>query len=132
MEYAVFEEIEKNTIHIKFSSSLPSVDSFNQYLNMLSEVVKNGKNLYLIFDASYAPYIPGELRKMQADWIKANQKIVLSSVIIAIYVIPNAIQRYVLNAIYLLQKPVVAYKIVSSFKAAINYLHKEQNRRNVA
>jgi hypothetical protein len=132
MNYAVFEKIDRGIYHIKFSPKLPDNTAFENYLKELTEIINNDIGIYMIFDASYASYISTDLRKKQANWTKKHELQITNSVYCNIYVIPNAIQRSILNDIYLIQKPVVPYKIVPSYKQALNYLLQVKAAKNVA
>lgn len=129
MDYAIFKKIDHEVYHIKFSPNLPNNADFEKYLNALTSLVYNNKGIYMVFDSSYAPYIPLELRKQQANWMKQHEKQILKSIHCAVYVIPDSIQRSILNSIYQIQKPVSPYKIVESYKNAITYLlHIKMNK----
>lgn len=132
MDYAIFEKLEGNIHYIKFSPELPTIEDFDNYLAKLTKVIYNFKEVYFIMDASYAPYIPSGLRKKQANWIKEHQVQLMNNVISTVYIIPNAIQRSILNAIYLIQKPASPYKIVSTYKYALDYLLEIKEKRSVA
>ena len=132
MDFALFNYLEKDIIHIKFSPVLPTREEFTHYLDVLTDYIYTDEGLYLIFDTSYAPYLPSEFRKLQAEWIKIHKEQIINSVVTTIHVIPNAIQRSIFNAIFIIQKPVTPFKIVADFKDAIMFLNKIKTRKNVA
>ncbi len=132
MNYAIFEKQDHDIYYVKFSPEVPSGQEFEIYLQKMTDILYRNKSVYFIMDASYAPYISSDLRKQQAKWIKKHKAQIAKNVLSTVYIIPNAIQRSILNAIYILQKPASPYKIVSTYKYAFDHLLELKAKKNVA
>ncbi|UZR93335.1 hypothetical protein [Chondrinema litorale] len=132
MDFALLNYLDKNTLHVKISPILPTTEEFNNYLEKLTSLVKNSEDLYLLVDTTYASYLPSELRKLQADWITDNKELIKKVIIMTVHVIPDAIQRSIFNAIFLIQKPVVPYKVVPDIKTAIEIMDISKSSKKVA
>ena len=79
---------------------------------------KKRKNLIFILDGSDAKYLSSKLRIRQGRWIKENEALIQDRCLKHIYVINNPIVKFILQGIFLVQKPVVEYNVVSSLDKA--------------
>lgn len=119
---------EKDIIYVKFTSIKPEIDQFEEYLKELTKnMISADQKVFIILDATYSFFLPFELRKKQAQWMKENKELIIEKVLCTISVIPNAIQRTVLYSIFAIQKPYSPYKIFKSVKESMDYIsyHKE-------
>ncbi|MBX2840160.1 MAG: hypothetical protein KTR26_00200 [Flammeovirgaceae bacterium] len=125
--YANISLREKNIIYVKFASIKPDFDQFENYLiELKNSVISSDQKVFIILDATYTFFLPFELRKKQAQWIKENKDLIIEKVLCTISIIPNSIQRTVLYSIYAIQKPYSPYKIFKDLKQGMEYISSQK------
>lgn len=109
--YAIIDESDFPVVRIRFTGANSTDDNFQAYLDQNKACYRLGKKLAIIFDASQASIPALSHQKMQANWLKENQKLMQKYCTGTAYVIPNAAIRAILKMIFSFQKQPVPYKI---------------------
>jgi len=119
MDYASFKKVNENLLLVKFRNVIPDAMDFEEYLSQLRKNYESFKDIFVVvFDSNDSKYLSSELRNRQAEWIRENQGLIKNKCLLSIYVISNPIIRFILEAIFLMQKSPVPYQIVRSLDNA--------------
>ena len=113
-KYAEIDSSKFPIIKVVFSGEAANDENFPHYLNEVKQCYSSKQPLAIIFDASKA-VMPGiKYQKMQAQWLKENERLMKNYCKGTAYVIPNRIIRNVLSAIFAFQKQPVPYQVCRS------------------
>jgi len=119
MDYASFKKVNENLLLVKFRNVIQDAMDFEEYLSQLRKNYESFKDIFVVvFDSNDSKYLSSELRNRQAEWIRENQGLIKNKCLLSIYVISNPIIRFILEAIFLMQKSPVPYQIVRSLDNA--------------
>ncbi|MFP4090505.1 MAG: STAS/SEC14 domain-containing protein [Cyclobacteriaceae bacterium] len=109
--YVTFDMSLSPVVIITFTGNEPTEENFQAYLDETLHLYDHKEPLSIVFDATQAP-LPGlKYQKMQADWLKRHEQLMKNYCRGTAYVIPNALVRGILKAIFALQKQPVPYEI---------------------
>ncbi len=125
MQYADINHQEFPIITIRFQNPEPTSQEFRVFLKDLSDLYLCGEKFIVIFDASKVKAMSFELRIRQAEFMKKYRTKIVKSVIMHVYVLPNAFQRAILKSIFLFQTPITPYHIVKTMEEAMQVAKKE-------
>ena len=126
-KYAEIDATKIPVIKVTFTGNKASVESFNLYLNDLKQIYRQQKTIAIIFDAANA-VIPGiYYQKLQAEWLKENEKLMVDYCAGTAYIIPNIIVRNVLKAIFAFQKQPVDYLVCKNESEASEWIWNKLN-----
>ncbi len=96
-------------------------EQFRAYLSALSALMGRGGWRVLVYDARLAAPAPASQRRMQAEWMKLNDAGVRRSTAGIAFVIPSAVVRGVLTAIFWLQPLACPHLVTESFEEAFRW-----------
>ena len=117
-KYAEIETHLFPIIQVRFTGEKATEENFGQYLQEVKESYNLRDRVALIFDAKQAS-LPGIAhQKMQAQWLKENEKMMIDYCAGTAYIISNSLIRGVLKAIFAFQKQPVPYRICSTMEEA--------------
>lgn len=108
----------QKVIKITFSEIEPDNNLFNKYLKFLDDIYAKKEKIILVYDSSKAKYLSSELRVKLGIWYKTNSEAVKQYNHHTIFIINSMMIRFVLNAIFVVEKPVYKYDIVKSMEEA--------------
>ncbi len=108
----------KNVLKIIFSEIEPDEVLFDNYLKFLDNMYQKNEKLIFVYDSSKAKYLSSELRVKLGSWFKTNSNTVKKYNHHTIFIINSMMIRFVLNAIFVVEKPVYKYDIVKSMEEA--------------
>jgi len=121
MDYARFEKLSKNLLEIKFNGFQPSIEEFEKYLMILKKHYEEYEESFItIFNTNETKYLNSKMRNRQAEWIKENENLIKNKCLLSIYVINNPIIRFILEAIFLVQRSPIPYQVVGTKKQALD------------
>jgi len=121
MSYAHFNFNDFPTVVISFTGEKATKQNFRQYLDTIRSIYNRKEKFALIFDAQNAS-IPGfKFQKMQADWLAENHNLISTYCLGTSYIIPNALVRGVLKAIFAIQTQPVPYKVAENMESAQHF-----------
>lgn len=118
MEYAEFFEFKKGIFIVTFHGEEISNEGFHTFLQALETLYRESTNLIIIFDGSNTHHLPPKMRQEMGLWIKKNKTLIRESCVLQIYVIHSTLMRFVLQGIFLIQKPPVSFKTISNLEDA--------------
>ena len=119
MRHASFNFINDLVLEVTFGSQVPTEEAFEMYLAELLRIYKeSNQGIIVIFNSEESKFVPSKLRKRQAQWMKDNEVIIREKCLMCVYVIPNLLIKFILEAIFLIQKSPVHYEIVKSTEKA--------------
>ena len=119
MEYASFDKISDNLLEIKFGGVQPSLNEFDEYLSRLKKYYQEFTDAFIVvFNSNQTKYLNSTLRNRQAEWLKENHDLIKQKCLLSIYVINNPIIRFILEAIFLVQRSPVPYQVVGTTEQA--------------
>ena len=123
--YTEFDKHDFPLVVITFTGNEPTDENFRAYLDETYHLYDEKKTLAIVFDATQAP-LPGfKYQKMQADWLKSHRKLMETYCRGTAYVIPNALVRGILKAIFALQKQPVPYEVFSTQEEARSWAQQQ-------
>jgi hypothetical protein len=109
--YAIIDESDFPLINIRFTGKKSTDQNFQIYLDETKACYRNEKKLAIIFDAANASIPSIAHQKMQANWLKENEQLMVDFCVGTAYIIPNAAIRAILRMIFSFQKQPVPFKI---------------------
>ncbi|MEL6536337.1 MAG: hypothetical protein AAFQ98_13055 [Bacteroidota bacterium] len=119
MPYATFSEHTQGIVLVSFYGDDLNDANFSQYLSDLESLYRKRKNLIVIFDGSRTTHLPTQYRQRMGHWIAEHKSLVRESCLLQIYVISSPLMRFVLQGIFLIQKPPVSFKTISNLADAL-------------
>ncbi|MTI38605.1 hypothetical protein E1140_03810 [Fulvivirga lutimaris] len=121
LKFAEFYNPFDQVLVTKFSSVAVTDDHMDQYLIELFENINNAeKPFVLISDVSESSSLSSSHRVRIANFIKENSELLKSKVICLIYVMPTPLLQFILNAIFVVNRPPVKYKVCNRYHEALN------------
>jgi hypothetical protein len=99
MSYANFDVSDLPIVLVKFTGNKETDANFNDYLESLTALYTNKKDIALIFDATKAGFPNPKFQLKQASWMKENETVINQYCKGIAYVIQNAIVRKALQLI---------------------------------
>ncbi|MCC5921185.1 MAG: STAS/SEC14 domain-containing protein [Cyclobacteriaceae bacterium] len=120
-KYATFERLNSAIVRITFTGAKGTEENFGAYLQENLSLYDAKKPVCLLYDASDASLPSASLQKMQADWLKKHEQLMKGYCLGTAYVIPSAVVRTVLKAIFALQKQPIEYAIFKDMPAALKW-----------
>lgn len=121
-KYATVDTAQFPTVRIAFTGNKANDENFDTYLQETRQLYDRQQQLAIIFDATNAVVPALKYQKQQADWLKDNKSLMENYCKGTAYVIPNAIIRTVLKAIFSFQKQPVPYKVVGTVEDATDWV----------
>ena len=123
-KYAEVITSNRPIVAVIFTGENADETNFPFYLKEVKNVYEQ-QQVAIIFDATNA-VMPGlSFQKMQAHWLKENQKLIQDYCAGTAYIIPSAIIRGVLKSIFAFQKQPVPY-LVCKTKTEAEFWVKQQ------
>lgn len=123
--YAILDESSFPIVTVQFTGEAAADQNFQQYLDDVKALYKRKQTLALIFDARQAKLPSLKYQKMQAAWLKEHDQMMRSFCAGTAYIIPNAIIRSVLRAIFSLQQQPVPYQISATPEEAQEWAQRQ-------
>lgn len=120
--YAIIDESDFPLVNIRFTGKKSTDQNFQTYLDETKACYRFKKKLAIIFDAANASIPSIAHQKMQANWLKENEQLMVDFCAGTAYVIPNVAIRAILKMIFSFQKQPVPYKIFESEPEAIAWV----------
>jgi hypothetical protein len=117
MPYYVMDQSTWPVVTVKFIDPATD-DEFDAYLRSLEALYDRETPFALVFDARDAAYLPRQYRKRQAQWIDDNEAQIREYLAGTAYVIPSAVLRGVLRAIFALQDQPAEYVVTDTLEDA--------------
>lgn len=128
--YAEVSTTSSPFIHVRFTGEAPNQENFSRYLQELKAIYAPKENLVILFDATKA-VLPGlNFQKMQAEWLKENNQLMVDYCLGTAYIIPNLLIRNVLKAIFKFQPQPVPYRVCSNMFEAEEWANSKLGRAN--
>ena len=118
MAYASFSDLTSNIVCITFHGDQLSPEGFDQYLVDLEALYATRSNLIVIFDGTKTSHLPVGYRQKMGHWMADHKRLVQKSCMLQIFVISSPLMRFVLQGIFLIQKPPVSFKTISNLADA--------------
>ena len=109
--YAVVDSSQFPLIQVRFTGAKATEENFPLYLKEVEAAYDRENRIGILFDASHATFPGLKYQKMQARWLKDHKQLMENYCAGTAYVIPNALIRNVLKAIFALQKQPVPYAV---------------------
>lgn len=110
---ATISEYQKDIFEVTIHSEGLSDQSFAEFLIQLEELYQTRKNIILVVDATKALHLPTPYRQRMGNWMAQNKSLIRDSCVFQIYVVHSPLVRFVLQGIFLIQKPPVSFKTMS-------------------
>ena len=114
MAYASIEKISEHNYIFSFSTDNPSEEEFDEYLQQMTEIYAKHDFVSFIFDASKIKFLKAELRIKQGNWLKTHKEMIAAKQVGAAFVLPNFMTKLIFDAILLVQKLPMPYKVFSN------------------
>ncbi|HAA16208.1 MAG TPA: hypothetical protein DCE41_32705 [Cytophagales bacterium] len=118
MQYATFSEITDNIVKVSFAGFDPNEQQFEAYLKEFEVLITSRRGIVVILDGSKAKYLSSKLRIRQGNWIKENRESIRESCEKWCYVINSPLVKFIMQGIFLVQKPPVDYAVFTSIPEA--------------
>lgn len=119
--YATFDFKAFPVVVVNFTGHKATEENFEKYLNDLYVAYEKALPFVYLFNAGNAA-LPGlRFQRMQAQWLKKNEAMMIKHCKGTAYYIPNSIIRTALNGIFALQKQPVPYKVAGSMETAMQW-----------
>lgn len=120
-KFAEFLKPSDQVLVTKFSKVTVTDEHIDDYLSELYTQIKEAqKPFVLISDVSESENLSSSHRVRIATFIKENSELLKSKVICLIYVMPTPLLQFILNAIFVINKPPVKYKVCNRYHEAID------------
>jgi len=104
---------------VSFNGDQLNEANFSKYLSDLKALYEQHKKLIVIFDGSRTTHLPNHYRQRMGHWIAEHKSLVRESCLLQIFVISSPLMRFVLQGIFLIQKPPVSFKTISNLADAL-------------
>lgn len=120
MDYASIQMHTDNIVVVTFADFDPTEEQFERYLSGMLSIYEDKQDLIFLLDGTKAKYLSSKYRIRQGQWLKENKELIQRKCLKHIYVINNAIVKFILHGIFLVQKPYVDYSIETSLEEALS------------
>jgi len=119
MAYATIDESRLPIVLITFSEKEPTRSEFDEYLDAMYKIYSRRQPVSFVFDATKVRYLSSEFRIKQGNWLKQNKELISEVQKCIVFVIPNMMVRFILDAILLITPLPAPYVIVKSLKEGL-------------
>ena len=121
-----------NIVVYKFTSVGVTNKMVDDYLETMGKQISEvSEPIVLVSDVSESQVLSSKHRIKIANFIKSHSDVLKRNVIALVYVMPSPILQFVLNAIYVVNRPPIKYKVVSRFEHAINWSKEKLEKSRV-
>ncbi|MFK7986570.1 MAG: hypothetical protein AB8I08_11150 [Sandaracinaceae bacterium] len=103
---------------------MPTEAEFETYLRRLDVRLEERSVFAFLYDTRALPSIDRPMQKMQAEWIRRQRPLLSERSLGSAIVIQSATMRFVLSAVFLIQRPPKDYAVVGTWGEAIAWLEK--------
>lgn len=125
-KFAEFLKPFEQVLVTKFSSVAVTDDHMDQYLTELfTNINEAEKPLVLISDVSESSSLSAAHRVRIANFLKENAELLKSKVICLIYVMPTPLLQFILNAIFVVNRPPVKHKVCNRYHEAVDIANEQ-------
>lgn len=124
-KYAEIDRSGFPIVVIRFTGLMANNDNFRAYLEQMSSLYDEEKDLAIIFDARRATLPDLGHQRMQAQWLHEHREVLKSHCKGTAYVITKAAVRTVLRMIFALYTQPEPYKIVASMEEAEEWVQRQ-------
>lgn len=101
--------------------------SFHQFGIELQEMLKQGTDWLVIYDASKITIdMPGEVKLAMVEWLKDNETLLKNNVFSGVIIVPSLIAQMVVKAVFSIKKPSADYKVFSNRKNAYEWIAQQE------
>ena len=100
---------------------LASDEMFRGYLMELDAVLAEGSRYVVVLDARESISGPRHHQRWQAEWLKTNRDALREHSCGTAFVIDSAINRFVLSAVFLIQRPPNPYVVVGTLNEGLDW-----------
>lgn len=114
MAYATIDESNLPIVLITFGEKEPTREEFDEYLNAMYDIYARRQPVCFVFDATKVKYLGSEFRIRQGNWLKQNKELIGEVQRCLIFVIPNMMVRFILDAVLLITSLPAPYVVVKS------------------
>ncbi|MCS7018490.1 MAG: hypothetical protein RMJ87_07010 [Cytophagales bacterium] len=119
MAYATIDESRLPIVLITFSDKEPTRKEFDDYLNAMYAIYARRKPVSFVFDATQVRYLSSEFRIKQGNWIKRHKDLIAEVQKCFVFVIPNLLVRFILDAILMISPLPAPYVIVKTVEEGL-------------
>ncbi len=112
-------------IYVKFEAKQPTDEEFEEYKKYVEKLLLRPQNYVLVLNLSKTGYLKTKYRVQVADWFKENQSHVSTFCKGTAHITDSAVHKFLLQAIFAIQKPPYEYIVVKEEEKAYQWL-KEQ------
>jgi SpoIIAA-like len=98
-------------------------DEFRDYLAETLRIMLASDKIVLMVDAREAAGASRAQRRMQADWMKANETVTKAHVVAMVFVVNSAFIRGILTAILWLQPLPIPHQVFKKMPDAMSWAH---------
>lgn len=120
--YATVDITGFPTIYVQFTGEPSTDENFSLYLKEVQAAYDREYRIGILFDATNASLPSLRHQKMQAKWLKKHKNLMQNYCAGTAYVIPNAVIRNVLKAIFALQKQPVPFVVCGEIEEGQDWL----------
>lgn len=99
----------------------PTDEEFTAYLDHMSELLEGDRRYAVILDVRQAGDSSRHQQRLQADWIKTNRTRLKATSCGTAFVMTSAVTRFILSAVFLIQRPPNDYVVVASMHEALEW-----------
>ncbi|MEL6534092.1 MAG: hypothetical protein AAFQ98_01705 [Bacteroidota bacterium] len=118
MKYATFSDVTEEIVKVSFAGIDPTEQQFEAYLTEFEALLSSRKGFVVILDGSKAKYLSSKLRIRQGNWIKENKGLIKVACRKWCYVINSPLVKFIVQGIFLVQKPPVEYAVFTNYPEA--------------
>lgn len=114
MAYATIDESNLPIVLITFSEKEPTREEFDAYLDAMYKIYARHQPVSFVFDATKVKYLGSEFRIKQGNWLKQHKALIGDVQKCLVFVIPNMMVRFILDAVLLITPLPAPYVVVKS------------------
>lgn len=111
----------KGIVLVTFKGEIDDALFAAHLADMTSRLQTHSKRVVVVDGTARGGSVPSSQRRMQAEWMKANEKTLKAVTLCTVFVINSSIVRGILTAIFWIQPIPTPYKIYPTQKGALHY-----------
>jgi hypothetical protein len=119
MAYATIDESNLPIVLITFSEVEPTHETFDAYLDAMYNIYARRQPVSFVFDATRVKYLGSEFRIKQGNWLKQHKDLIGEVQKCMVFVIPNIMVRFILDAVLLITPLPAPYVLVKSVEEGL-------------
>ncbi|EAY31440.1 hypothetical protein M23134_04273 [Microscilla marina ATCC 23134] len=125
MKYATLDASHDPVMILHFTGEEPTEESFDDYLNLYLNAVKQKKGRGVVMEAKKVGFVPVKYRIKQGKFLKEHEALLKKNIAGIAFVFKSVITRFMITAVFVIKKPPFPYYLTGDLDEAVRWVQQK-------